>query len=101
MKTEKVPLTAPFTGKIRLLVCFEIVDNVADGDELVEFLVFDLNAEFVLAHHSQVVKLDGIDVQVALQLCLHGDGALVQLQLLNQEILESFKHWFVLQIYHM
>ena len=44
---------------------FEVVDNIANGGELTDIVVIDLNTEFVLAKHNEVSKLNRVDAEVA------------------------------------
>ena len=79
-----------------MFLCFseslEISNNVANGRELANVLVVDLNVKLLFAKHNEVSQLDRVDAEVVCQLGLGLDLVGIQLKLVNQNVLQSFKH---------
>ena len=73
-------------------MCFEIVDYVSDGNEVVDVVIFNFNTKLVLALHNEVSELDGIDAKIVGQFRRHRDLGGVDLQLFSQKCSECLKH---------
>ena len=69
---------------------FKIFNNVADGDQLLNVFVCDLDTEILLAHENQVSDLQGVDSQIVLKLCLGSDCRLVYMKILHKNFFDFF-----------
>ena len=86
-----------FFARLFLFDAFEIVYNVAYGDEVVYVVVVDVNGKGLLATHYKLCKLNGVNAKVARQLCVKGYLVFLDLKLVNEKRFELFKHCVILQ----
>ena len=82
---------------LRLFILFlesvEIIDNVLDGNESADIGVVNGDSESFFAEHYEVCKLNRIDSEVCRELGLHGNVVGIDLELVNEESLQLFKHY--------
>ena len=73
----------------------QVIDHVADGDKLVDIVVFDLDAERTLAELDQLIQLQRIDAEIVDQLGVERDVRFVGAEVFNQHGFDFFKHSFL------
>src|SRR5919199_3317919 len=71
-----------------LLVRRDVVDSLTDGLDLLGVLVRDLHAELVFELHDQLDEVEGIGVEILLERGLFRDLALLDPELLDQDVLD-------------
>ena len=76
--------TCPF---LILYVFLKICNDISDGNKLMDVVILDFNAEFLLAEKNKVGKLKGIDAEVVYKL-----GFGLYLVRIHGEIV--YKHFF-------
>ena len=64
----------------------DVVDGLTDGLDLLSVLVGDLDPELVLELHDQLHEVERIRIEILLEGCFLGDLALLDTELLGQEM---------------
>src|SRR3954452_2999171 len=78
-------------ARARLLVGSDVVDGLPDGRDLLGVLVRDLDPEGVLELHDQLDQVERVGVEVLLERRLLGDLALLDPELLGQNLLDPLE----------
>src|SRR5581483_206999 len=86
--------SAAISSERGLLVRRDVVDSLPDGGDLLRVLVGDLDPELVLELHDQLDEVERIGVQVFLERCVLADLALLDAELLGQDLLDSLVDLF-------
>src|SRR6188474_2393755 len=77
-------------GPLRpLLVPVDVVDGLPDGLDLLGVFVRDLDPELVLELHDQLDEVEGVGVEILLEVRLIVDLALLHPELLAQDLLHA------------
>src|SRR3712207_6692432 len=71
-----------------LLMGGDVVDGLPDGLDSLRVLVGDLDPELVLELHDELDEIERVGVQVFLEVRLLGDLALLDPELLDQDVLD-------------
>src|SRR3954465_3750788 len=76
-------------------VLHDVRHGLSHGSDLLGFLVRDLDAELVLELHDQLDEIQRVGVQILLERRLHGHVALVDAELLHQDLLDLGEDLFL------
>jgi hypothetical protein len=68
-------------------VVLDVLDGVADGDDLLGVLVGDLDVEVLLQGHDELDGIEGVGAQVLDELRVRVDVFLVDPELLDDDLL--------------
>src|SRR5918993_4823815 len=79
---------------IALLVRGDVVDGLSDGRDLLSVLVRDLDPELVLELHDQLDEIERVRVQILLEGGFLVDLALLDSELLRQDLLDPLEDFF-------
>ena len=80
------------TQSDQLLILFDVLADITDGGHLHSFLVGNGDTEVLLQIHHQLNDVEGVSVQIFLDLGVHGHGRCVCVELLSQQLTNLFKH---------
>src|SRR5829696_6491122 len=84
-------INLPSSGVSALLVRRDVVDGLADRLDLLGILVRDLDPELILELHDQLDEIERVRVEVFLERRLLGDLALLDPELIGQDLLDPFE----------
>src|SRR5919201_710671 len=78
-------------GSSSLLMRGDVVDRLANGLDLLRVLVRDLDPELILQLHDQLDQVERVGVEVLLEGGLLGDLALLDAEMLGQDVLDPLE----------
>src|SRR5918911_2050335 len=78
-------------GSSSLLVRGDVVDRLANGLDFLRVLVRDLDPELILQLHDQLDQVERVGVEILLEGGLLGDLALLDAELLGQDVLDPLE----------
>ena len=76
----------------QLFSALKVINDVTNGFEVTDSVIININSKVLAALVSKLGKINGVEPKSAGKLCFHSYIRGINIEFINQQLLESFKH---------